>query len=102
MTENVKEEVEQEKEEEKRLNPDTSNQTAVTEEKPKLPRGKKKLQPRLSPKDGHTSAEQRKQIREWSQRTVGKDKDGNHTKEQKEAFAAQLHLPLAVINRVIR
>ena len=102
LTENVKEEVEQEKEEEERLKPDTSNQTAVTEEKPKLPRGKKKLQPRLSPKDGHTSAEQRKQIREWSQRTVGKDKDGNHTKEQKEAFAAQLHLPLAVINRVIR
>ena len=103
LKENEKEEVEQD--EEVRLNPVTNMDGAMEVKKhPKKQTKlrKKLLQPRLSPKDGHTSAEQRKQIREWSQATVGVDKDGSHSKEQKEALASQLHLPLAVINRVIR
>ena len=99
--ENEKEDVEEV--EEVSLKPETKVEAAAEVEKhPKQTRLRKRQQPGLSAKEGHTSAEQRKQIREWSQTTVGADKDGVHSKEQKEALAAQLHLPLAVINRVIR
>ena len=104
MEKNEKGEVEQD--EEVMLNPGVNMEAAITEvekhPKKQTRLRKKLLQPRLSPKEGHTSAEQRKQIREWSQNTVGLDKDGIHSKEQKEGLASQLHLPLAVINRVIR
>ena len=99
LEENEKKDVEQDEE----VKIGTSEEASVEVEKPpKQTRLRKKLHPRLSPKEGHTSAEQRKHIREWSGKTLGLDKDGNHSKEQKEALAAQLHLPLAVINRVIR
>ena len=99
LKENEKEDVEQDEEKKTGAIEGTGVEVAKP---PKQSRLRKKLQPVVSPKEGHTSAEQRKHIREWSGKTLGLDKDGNHSKEQKEALASQLHLPLAVINRVIR